>query len=97
MDLVRTLKTWRLPADHPLFLLVDEPRRLGTTVGDGLWLRSPLVGEQSSFSLYGIGVGSRLTMFDDINAAVDLAIPLTKGAVTKAGDMRVHFRVSSGF
>ena len=65
--------------------------------GAGLWLRSPLVGEQSSFSLYGIGVGSRLTMFDDINAAIDLAIPLTKGAVTKAGDMRVHFRVSSGF
>jgi predicted acetyltransferase len=39
VDLVRTLKTWRLPFDHPLFLLAAEPRRLGTTVGDGLWLR----------------------------------------------------------
>ena len=39
VDLVRVLKTVRLPADHPLFMLVDEPRRLGTTAGDGLWLR----------------------------------------------------------
>jgi predicted acetyltransferase len=39
VDLVRTLKTWRLPSDHPLFHLAAEPRRLGTTVGDGLWLR----------------------------------------------------------
>jgi predicted acetyltransferase len=39
IDLVRILKTSRLPADHPLFLLVDEPRRLGASVSDGLWLR----------------------------------------------------------
>ena len=39
VDLARTLKAGRLPADHALFSLVDEPRRLGTTVGDGLWLR----------------------------------------------------------
>ena len=39
VDLARTLKALRLPADHPLFSLADEPRRLGTTVGDGLWLR----------------------------------------------------------
>jgi predicted acetyltransferase len=39
VDLARTLKMWRLPADHPLFALAAEPRRLGLTVGDGLWLR----------------------------------------------------------
>jgi predicted acetyltransferase len=39
IDLMRTLKTWRLPADHPLLLLTAEPRRLGMTAGDGLWLR----------------------------------------------------------
>jgi predicted acetyltransferase len=39
VDLMRTLKAWRLPADHALFHLAAEPRRLGTTVGDGLWLR----------------------------------------------------------
>jgi hemolysin activation/secretion protein len=65
--------------------------------GAGLWLRQPLVGEQSSFALYGVGVGSRLTAFDYVNADVDLAIPLTNGSQTKAGDLRVHFKVSSGF
>jgi len=39
VDLVRTVKAWRLPFDHPLFRLAAEPRRLGTTMGDGLWLR----------------------------------------------------------
>ena len=39
VDLIRTLKTWRLPSDHPVFSLATEPRRLGTTMGDGLWLR----------------------------------------------------------
>ena len=39
VDLVRTLKAWRLPADHALLHLAAEPRRLGITVGDGLWLR----------------------------------------------------------
>ena len=39
VDLVRTLKTWRLPADHPVFTLVSEIRRLGATFGDGLWVR----------------------------------------------------------
>ena len=39
VDLVRTLKMWRLPSDHALFALAAEPRRLGTTMGDGLWVR----------------------------------------------------------
>jgi predicted acetyltransferase len=39
VDLIRTLKAGRLPADHALFHLAAEPRRLGTSVGDGLWLR----------------------------------------------------------
>jgi predicted acetyltransferase len=39
VDLVRTVKTWRLPSDHPLLVLAAEPRRLGATLGDGLWVR----------------------------------------------------------
>lgn len=39
VDLMVTLKAWHLPADHPLFLLEAQPRRLGATIGDGLWLR----------------------------------------------------------
>ncbi len=39
VDLVRTLKAGRLPSDHPLLFLAAEPRRLGVTMGDGLWIR----------------------------------------------------------
>ena len=39
VDLVQTVKAWHLRVDHPLLLLVTEPRRLRLRVGDGLWLR----------------------------------------------------------
>jgi predicted acetyltransferase len=39
VDLVQKIEYWLLPADHPLFLLVTEPRRLRPRTGDGLWLR----------------------------------------------------------
>jgi len=39
MDLVSTLKAWFLPVDHPLFLLMAEPRRLRFTMRDALWVR----------------------------------------------------------
>ena len=39
IDLVATVRVWRGPAPHPLQLLVTEPRRLSTTLNDGLWLR----------------------------------------------------------
>ena len=64
VDLVRTLKTSRLPADHPLLTLVSEPRRLGTTVGDGIWLRIVDVKaalEGRTYGLDGNGAG-RLTL-----------------------------------
>jgi predicted acetyltransferase len=39
VDLVHKIEAWHVPADHPLFLLVTEPRRLRLRTGDGLWLR----------------------------------------------------------
>jgi predicted acetyltransferase len=39
VDLVRTIKSRNLPVDHPLLLLLAEPRRLGWSLGDALWLR----------------------------------------------------------
>jgi predicted acetyltransferase len=39
IDLIGTVRIWRGPAPHPLHLLVTEPRRLSTTLNDGLWLR----------------------------------------------------------
>ncbi len=39
IDLVATVRGRNLPLDHPLLLLLAEPRRLGWSMGDGLWLR----------------------------------------------------------
>jgi predicted acetyltransferase len=38
-DLMTQVKAVRLPVPPPLTFMLAEPRRLGTTVGDGLWLR----------------------------------------------------------
>jgi predicted acetyltransferase len=64
VDLMRTLKCWRLPADHPIFTLVAEPRRLGASLGDGLWLRIVDVKSALEGRTYGpAGQGSgRLTI-----------------------------------
>jgi predicted acetyltransferase len=59
VDLVRTLKAGRLPADHPLFSLAAEPRRLGATSGDGLWLRIVDIAAALEGRTYGVnGRGS---------------------------------------
>jgi predicted acetyltransferase len=39
VDLVRRVRAVRGPVPHPLQLLLAEPRRLGFTVGDAIWLR----------------------------------------------------------
>ncbi len=39
VDLVGTVRARPQPVDAPLLWMVSEPRRLGMTVGDGLWLR----------------------------------------------------------
>lgn len=55
LDLMRTLKTWRLPLDHPVITLAAEPRRLGLSMGDGLWLRIVDVVAALQGRTYGIG------------------------------------------
>jgi len=39
VDLTRRTSLWLGAVDEPLQYLVDEPRRLGCRVGDGLWVR----------------------------------------------------------
>jgi len=39
VDLVRTTKAGRVPVPHPLLLELADPRALGITTGDGLWVR----------------------------------------------------------
>jgi predicted acetyltransferase len=38
-DWTSQIKADLLPADHPLFLLLAEPRRMDFQLGDGIWLR----------------------------------------------------------
>jgi len=39
IDLMAKLDAWNLAVDDPILLAVAEPRRLGATIGDALWLR----------------------------------------------------------
>jgi predicted acetyltransferase len=39
IDLVERVKAYKEPAEHPLLLMLAEPRRLRLRVKDGLWLR----------------------------------------------------------
>lgn len=39
MDLIDRVVKWHMPIDDPLQQLVTDPRALGLTVGDGLWVR----------------------------------------------------------
>ncbi len=39
IDLVGRVKAWRTPVQHPLFLQLDDPQKLGLTIRDGIWLR----------------------------------------------------------
>jgi predicted acetyltransferase len=39
VDLISRVKAWALPIDHPLFLMLAEPRRLRLMAKDALWLR----------------------------------------------------------
>jgi len=39
VDLMHNIRSRLGPADHPLLLMVAEPRRLQLRVGDGVWLR----------------------------------------------------------
>jgi predicted acetyltransferase len=44
VDWTETIEAYLLPPDHPLFLLLAEPRRTRYRMGDGLWVRVVDVG-----------------------------------------------------
>jgi predicted acetyltransferase len=52
IDWYATIETSLLPPDHPLFLLLANPRRLAYRVGDGLWVRLVDVGAALSGRAY---------------------------------------------
>jgi len=52
IDWKATVKSWLLPPDHPLFLLLETPRRLRYRLGDSLWVRLVDVGAALSGRKY---------------------------------------------
>jgi predicted acetyltransferase len=52
VDWIATVKAGLLPLDHPLFLLLAEPRRMRFVVGDALWIRPVDVGAALSGRAY---------------------------------------------
>ena len=64
--------------------------------GAALWLNQPLPGEQDMFKLASAGIGTRFSMLDALNGAVDVAFPLLDGSTTKTGNPYIHFRFSAG-
>jgi predicted acetyltransferase len=52
VDWTETIEGYLLPVDHPLFLLLAEPRRLRYRVGDGLWVRLVDIGAALSERAY---------------------------------------------
>jgi predicted acetyltransferase len=52
VDWTERIAGYLLPIDHPLFLLLAEPRRLRYRVGDGLWVRLVDVGSALSQRAY---------------------------------------------
>ena len=52
VDWIATVKSYLLPPDHPLFLLLATPRRMRYRMGDGIWVRLVDVGAALSARSY---------------------------------------------
>ncbi|MES2452016.1 MAG: ShlB/FhaC/HecB family hemolysin secretion/activation protein [Pseudomonadota bacterium] len=77
--------------------LVDEARLVVFGEGGRVWLIDPLAEQQGSFGLFSVGSGLRLKLLRTLSGDLDVAVPLKDNGITKAGDVRVHFRVSADF
>jgi predicted acetyltransferase len=60
VDWMERVKATRLPVDHPLFLLLAEPRRMRYTVADALWVR--LVDVEAALGARSYGPGEPVAL-----------------------------------
>jgi predicted acetyltransferase len=65
VDWTATVNAFLLPVDHPLVLLLAEPRRLRFRVGDGIWIRLVDVGAALSARTYANGGSVVFEVRDD--------------------------------
>lgn len=64
--------------------------------GSRVLLIDPLPGQQGRFTLLSTGLGTRFTVFRDINGQLEYAYPLRDGTQTRAHDGHVLFSVKAG-
>jgi predicted acetyltransferase len=65
VDWVATVKSFLIPPDHPLFLLLATPRRLRYRMGDALWARIVDIGPALSGRRYSADGSIVLEVVDD--------------------------------
>jgi predicted acetyltransferase len=83
IDLMQRIEASLLPADHPLQLMLAEPRRLRLSLSDGLWVR--IVDVEAALAARAYGCGGSLTF-----ELVDDLCPWNTGRFRlDAGDRRV--------
>jgi predicted acetyltransferase len=76
IDWMERLQAWLLPVDHPLFLLLEHPRRMRFRVGDSLWVRLVDVGA---------ALGARSGEGDVVLEVADAFCPWNNGRYDLAG------------
>jgi hemolysin activation/secretion protein len=76
---------------------LNELRFHGFVDGGFGALNNPLPQQTRSYSMGAAGVGARAKLYDHLNAAVDGAAVLTDGPGSRAGGMRLLFRLWGGF
>lgn len=79
----------------------DEPERewriYGFVEGGRLSIIDPLPEQISHSSLFSIGVGTSVRLFEHFNGSFDLGLPLTDQGIVTAGDLLFTFRVWAEF
>jgi hemolysin activation/secretion protein len=75
----------------------NEWRIYGFAEGGFLTLREPLPEQESRFELASVGVGSRLQLWNHLNASVDAGMPLISQRESRSGEFLLTFRVWADF
>jgi hemolysin activation/secretion protein len=77
--------------------MIDELRVIAFGDAGRVWVLEALPDQASRIGLYSLGGGLRLKLFKTLSGDLDVGLPLKDSGSTRAGDVRVHFRVSADF
>lgn len=75
---------------------VDALKLYGFIEGAHLWLVETLPEEEETFDLASVGIGTRISALDYLDAAFDIAVPLRQTSRTDRGDVRFLFSLGAG-